>query len=214
MNARRLLPVLLLLACRAPAEPSEPAAQRACGVVCGADGAPLGGVRYWVSGCEERTAAGWHLVMRSGAAQQHFTTASGRFELHVSPELRVDVDFDAPGLAPAFAQALEAGSETRVVLRRGSDVRGRLVQRFGEQSRAIEHGIVSIQRSNPRGLWFERSVSTDADGVFVFTGILPSEFAGCSWRLSCAGAVLELSEPTATGLPEQRVEISMQAARR
>lgn len=201
-------------------EPFTPAAPIR-GVVVDEAGRPLGGVRYWISGYEERQGTSWVLTHFTGGTRIHFTEPDGSFEVPGRAELRYDLDFDSEGHTPAFVLRAEAGSEQRVVMRRGRDLAGRVVQVDDEGERPIHHARVSVRKPNPRGLWFERETTTGADGAFEFPGFLPSGEAGqdipggdAGWGVVCAGAHLPLRQAPGEDVDDVRIEIRMARARR
>ncbi|MEZ5978583.1 MAG: hypothetical protein R3F34_10225 [Planctomycetota bacterium] len=215
MKTAALLAVPALLAlvasnvpppCAAPA--GEPVAGRqerdlvqVAGTVVDEFGAPIEGVRYWISGTEQRQADGsWQLVHYLGMVQQRTTGADGRFEVEFAKDHRVDVDFDRDGYTPSFERKLGAGAQHRVVMRRGQDVTGRVVQIASDGSTIpVEYSPVAIEIPNDRGVWFERRIVTDHSGWFTFDDFLPpttDEPRGDgpfdTMYLNCAGARLEI----------------------
>jgi len=186
------------------------------GRVVDESGTPLRGVRYWVSGNEERTADDWQVVFFSGVAEMRFTDEEGRFEIPGRTGLRSDLDFDLSGFVPVFVQGLEPGQERSVVMQRGFDVRGRVRQRTGDGESSVDGARVSIRRPNPRGLWFQTDVATDSAGEFVFPGFLArangAEITGpkdAGWQLVCAGASFDLPERVARAIDDLEVEVAI-----
>ncbi len=191
--------------------PQDTATAPIRGVVTDEGGATLGGVRYWISGFERRDGNSWRLLHRSGEPRYAWTGPDGSFEVPGHADLRYDVDFDADGYSPAFLLQAEPGSQHQVVMRKGRTVSGSVVQQVPGGPKTVAHAPVSVRRSNPRGLWFERKVATDADGLFVFRHVLPIwEDGACEWSLDYAGARLSLDPDDVEGVDDILIEVRIE----
>jgi len=219
-HVNALLPFLLTLSvspgCRFAGADGSDGAHEATSVrgrVVDDGGAPLAGARAWISGWELRTEGGWQVVHYSGLPRVHLTGTDGRFEVSGHKDHRVDLDVDSPGFAPAFVRQVELGTELHIVLRRGWDVGGRIVQRTPSGEVPAPHGRVTIQLPSSRGLWYQNTVLSGADGRFTFPGLMPRAGscaeADTRWLLNVGGATFELPETVSHPIDDIRVVIEV-----
>lgn len=219
----RARPPVALAALALPllASPRSAPTQLVHGLVVDASGAPLANVRCLESAWLELRDGSWQPVFYSGLPRPVFTGADGRFELELRADLRADLDFDLRGYAPSFLREVESGAEPRVVLRRGADVRGRVVQLVGDREEPIEGARLELTRPNERGLWFQAESASDAEGAFAFPGFLapeaaagPARSGGLAWELVCNGARLAFEAEPGEAVEDVRVELRIERGAR
>lgn len=110
-----LLALLASAACKgAGTSPEQLLVQ---GTVRAPDGAPLGGVRWWVERQEQRAASGaWRALEPAGLPFVTLTGADGTFALAVRARRRVDLAFHADEREARTVKAVEPGAPLVVVL--------------------------------------------------------------------------------------------------
>ena len=196
-----MLALPLLLVPTAQQHQADP--QPITGQVVDVDGAPIPGARYRISGYEELSNGEWSLVFYTGEQRVLTTDAEGRFSVTPRPDQRLDLDFDADGMAPSFLTEVEAGADLKVVLREGLDVAGRVVLDSGAGVQGFD---VGLQRPNGRGAWFQTTTWTDADGHFEFPAFRED---GQGWQLTVGRASLPLEAKLGEVLDDLLVEIKL-----
>lgn len=196
-----MLALPLLLVPTAQQHQADP--QPITGQVVDVGGAPIPGARYRISGYEELSNGEWSLVFYTGEQRVLTTDAEGRFSVTPRPDQRLDLDFDADGMAPSFLTEVEAGADLKVVLREGLDVAGRVVLDSGAGVQGFD---VGLQRPNGRGAWFQITAWTDADGRFEFPAFRED---GQGWQLTVGRASLPLEAKPGEVLDDLLVEIKL-----